>query len=31
METEKMLKTADIDTDGLTSYEEFVKLFCGKA
>ena len=31
MEAEEMLKTADIDTDGLISYEEFVKLFCGKA
>ena len=31
IEAEEMLKTADIDTDGMISYEEFVKLFCGKA
>ena len=31
MEAEEMLKTADIDTDGTISYEEFVKIFCGKA
>merc|ERR1712080_121110 len=31
MEAEEMLKTADIDADGLISYEEFVKLFVGKS
>ena len=31
LEAEEMLKTADIDADGLISYEEFVKLFVGKA
>ena len=30
-EAEEMIKAADIDEDGLISYEEFVKLFCGKA
>lgn len=31
IEAEEMIKAADIDDDGLISYEEFVKAFCGKA
>ena len=31
LEAEEFVRAADVDDDGLINYEEFVKLFCGKA